>query len=514
MRNINRGFGVSGRGVAVLLFLTLGAAITTAGEQDSTTAAVVVEAPGTEDAALARQIETLLTTTLDGQGIHRVHFGREDVSTREKEILKQIDEAFARVSAGMRSKPFDEGNEILNHAFFQAKQILGQIDPILLARLYKAFAAAQVTLGHTELGEDYVAASLYLDRDQSPRSFQYFTEMTRVVEAAHKRVNGVRHPVTLTAEPSAAHILVDGKDLGQPPVEVALSSGPHLVQIQADGYHPQGWLKETDTKTRWSFTLRPLPGWNRYTSLRRDGAAGLRLDAAGRKAVQGGGEAPPPTCPVETLTTLGRLVDARHVLLASVESVGDRIAVRGCHGEGKIVTPFALLLVRDASLLEKIRAAVEDILATGRKAKAANPARVAAMERSAQDPLLRRLEAMKAAVNARLTGIATRERQLRNLGLAEKTTRFQVVRAPLEALRTDLATAEQTYPTDKVLCTRLVAGAEDRLRRMKDMLMSVDAWDPIGRPGSGTRQGCGWTAPQRSRRSPTPGDTGRPPGES
>jgi hypothetical protein len=216
MSESTRGIEVMGQAVAValLLALTLGPA---AAKEPATTAAVVVEAPAQGDAALARQIENLLTTTLDGQGIRRVRFGREDVSARETEIRKQIDDAFARVTAGMRSKPFDEGNEILNAAFFQAKQILGRIDPGLMARLYKAFAAAQVTLGRKDLGEDYVIASLNLDPEQSPRSFHYFSDMRWVVEAAHKRFKGKRHAVTLAAKPSSARIIVDGKDLGPGP---------------------------------------------------------------------------------------------------------------------------------------------------------------------------------------------------------------------------------------------------------------------------------------------------------
>ncbi len=292
-------------------------------------------------------------------------------------------------------------------------------------------------------------------------------------------MTGKKHAVTLTAEPSSAHIIVDGKDLGRPPVEIALAGGPHLIQIQANGYHPQGWLKETDAETQWSFHLRPLPGWKRYTSLRHDGAAQLRLDDAGRKAVKGGDEAAAPSCPAETLGSLGRLVDARHVLLASVESVGDRIAVRGCHAVGGTNTPFALLLVRDATLLEKIRSAVEGTLAEGREA-AGKPSNKALTVRSAQDPLLRRLDASRRTVTARLSGIAARERHHRSIGIAGKNSRFRVIRGPLEALLTDLAEAERVYPTDKVQCARLVKGAEDRLRRMKDMLLSVDAWDPTG----------------------------------
>ncbi len=477
MSESTRGIEVMGQAVAValLLALTLGPA---AAKEPATTAAVVVEAPAQGDAALARQIENLLTTTLDGQGIRRVRFGREDVSARETEIRKQIDDAFARVTAGMRSKPFDEGNEILNAAFFQAKQILGRIDPGLMARLYKAFAAAQVTLGRKDLGEDYVIASLNLDPEQSPRSFHYFSDMRWVVEAAHKRFKGKRHAVTLAAKPSSARIIVDGKDLGPGPVEIALASGPHLVQIQADGFHPQGWLKETDAEARWSFDLRPLPAWERYTSLRRKGASLLQLDRAERKAAQGGAGASSPRCPTDTLATLGRLVDAHHVLLASVESVGDRIAVRGCHRVDGIVTPFSLLLVRDATLLEKIRAAVEETLAVGRTVAAEKIAAAVKTERSAQDPLQRRLDAARQAVTGRLSGIADRERHHRALGLAAKNSRFRVVRGPLEALVTDLDEAARVYATDKVLCTRLVKGAEDRLGRMKDMLLSVDAWDP------------------------------------
>ena len=480
MSDTTRGLELLSRVVIAALMLLIASEPATAAERKDPTAAVVVEAPGDGDAALARQIETLLTTTLDGRGIRRVHFGQEDVTTQQTEIRKQIDDSFARITAGMRSKPFDEGNEILNRAFFQAKQILGRIDPMLLARLYKAFATAQVTLGKKDLGEDYIAASLHLDKDQSPRSFHYFSDMRWVVEAANKRVTGKRHKVTLSAEPSSAHILVDGKDLGRSPVEISLASGPHLVQIQANGYFPQGWLKETEAETRWTFQLRPLPGWKRYTSLRQEGTTLLRLDKAGRKAVSTGGEAPAPSCPTENLNSLGRMVDARHVLLASVESVGDRIAVRGCLAEGETITPFALLLVRDATLLAKIRTGVEDALARGQETAAAVSAKRAPVEKSAQDPLLNRLNAARRSVTARLTGIAARERHHRNIGLGDKNSRFRVVRAPLESLLTDLDEAERVYPTDKIQCSTLVKGAEDRLRRMKDMLLSVDSWDPSG----------------------------------
>ena len=444
------------------------------------TAAVVVEAPEGSDAALAHQIESLLTATLEDRGIDRIHFGREDVSAREDEIRKGINEAFNRVTAGMRSKPFDEGNEILNRAFFQAKQILGRIDPALLARLYKAFAAAQITLGKKELGEDYVAACLNLDREQSPRSFHYFSAMRWVVDVAHKRVDGPKIDVTIDAVPPEARILVDGKDLGPPPVKIKLGGGPHLVQVRADGYHPQGWLKDSTTGTRWNIKLRPLPAWSRYTTLRRNSVAGLRLDEAARRAVAAGGEPPAPVCPTAALAALGRLVVAEHILLASVESLGDRIAVRGCHGVGGTVTSFSLLLQRDASLLGHIREAIEDALARGRTAAAAaaRPPSADRIRKGAQDPMLARLAATRRAVEKQLAGIAGRERGYSAIGLAAGNARFLVVRGPLEGLLVDLDEAARVYPTDKVQCGRLVRGAEDRLRRMRDMLLSVDTWDP------------------------------------
>jgi len=471
---------------AVALFLVLSVGAAAAAERVPATAAVVVEAPGAEDAALARQIETLLTVTLEGRNIRRVRFGREDISAREDVIRKHIDVVFARVTAGMRSKPFDDGNEILNRAFFQAKQILGRIDPLLLARLYKAFAAAQITLGRKDLGEDYIAASLNLDKEQSPRSFHYFSDMRRVVEDAHRRIGGTLRDVTIAAEPAEARIYVDGRDLGPAPAETALGGGPHLVQIRADGYHPQGWLKDADAEAgadediRWDFHLRPLPAWKRYTSVRREGAAALRLDAAARKAVSGGAQAPAPTCPADSIDTLGRLVDARQVLLASAEDLGGRIAVRGCLAQGGVVTPFALLLARDATLLEKIRSAVEDALETNRDALAAKPSEAERTDRSARDPLLVRLDAARDRVEKRLAGVAARERHHRSIGLAEMNTRFRVVRGPLEGTLADLAEAARIYPDDKILCARLVTNAEDRLRRMKDMLLSMDAWDPGG----------------------------------
>ena len=464
----------------LLLTLAISPAAALAAGDSRATAAVLVEAPDESDTALAQQIESLLTTTLEDRGIRRIYFGREDVSAREDEILKGINEAFSRVTAGMRSKPFDEGNEILNRTFFRAKQILGRIDPILLARLYKAFAAAQITLGKKGLGEDYVAASLNLDSEQSPRSFHYFSAMRWIVDAAHKRVDGPRVDVVIDAAPPEARILVDGKDMGRPPVEVKLGGGPHLVQVRADGYHPQGWLKDTTAGTRWSIKLRPLPAWGRYTTLRRNSAAGLRLDEAARRAVAAGDEAPAPVCPSDALAALGRLVVAEHILLASVESLGDRIAVRGCHSVGGTVTTFSLLLKRDASLLGHIREAVEDALARGRAATAAAAKAMPAdrIQKGAQDPMLARLAAARRAVEKKLVGIAGRERGLRALGLADGNARFRVVRGPLEGILVDLDEATLVYPTDKVQCGRLVRGAEDRLRRMRDMLLSVAAWDP------------------------------------
>ena len=464
----------------ILLTVILFPIAAQAGGDSGATAAVVVEAPEGSDAALAHQIESLLTATLEDRGINRIHFGREDASVREDEIRKGINEAFNRVTAGMRSKPFDEGNEILNQAFFQAKQILGRIDPALLVRLYKAFAAAQITLGKNGLGEDYVAASLNLDREQSPRSFHYFSAMRWVVDAAFKRVDGPKTDVFIDAAPPEARILVDGKDLGSPPVEIKLGGGPHLVQVRADGYYPQGWLKDSSAGTRWNIKLRPLPAWSRYTTLRRNSVAGLRLDEAARRAVAAGGEAPAPVCPTDALAALGRLVAAEHILLASVESLGDRIAVRGCHRVGRTVTPFSLLLKRDASLLGHIREAIEDALARGRAATAAaaKPSPADRIRKGAQDPMLARLDATRRAVDKKLAEIASRERGYSAIGLADRNARFRVVRGPLEGLLVELDEAARVYPTDKVQCGRLVRGAEDRLRRMRDMLLSVATWDP------------------------------------
>ncbi|MBM4370578.1 MAG: PEGA domain-containing protein, partial [Deltaproteobacteria bacterium] len=399
------------RGTALALLYALVAAAAPAAAE-GTAAAVLVVAPEPRDRALAGQIEELLAAALDARGIRRARFGEEDVGVREETIRKQLDEALPRVTSGLRGQPFDEASAILNDAFFGAKQILGLVDPALLARLYKAFAAAQVTLGRTDLAEDYVAASLNMAPDQSPRSFQYFSAMERVVDAAHRRVTGPRTRVSIVAEPPDATIRVDGRDLGGSPVEIELTGGPHLLQVRAGGHHAQGWLKDAAAGDRWTITLRPVPGAARFDGLRDEGARGLRLERQALEAAAAGGATPPPPCPSEVLTALGRLADAEHVVLAVVESAGDRIAVRGCHQVRGVVSPIALVLARDASLLEGLRAALEAGLATGSEP----PAAAVSAREPARDPRLRRAEGLLGTVEDRLRALAARERQLRALG--------------------------------------------------------------------------------------------------
>lgn len=364
--------------VGILVAGSFGAAADVKLTRKSAAVEIMAASPGDEEAA-ARVRKLVLSTLADYRNmLTRRYLADKDLKAREA-LAELVDGGGKKVQTGLRSTVFNRGVEELNGAYLESKRLIGELDAALVASLYRGLAMAQVVLGDKELALEYMLLFLNLAPATTRQSVAYSDGILAVYDkAAARQKEGGRHKVAVRTKPAGAAVVVDGKTRGVSPVEVELSAGGHLVQVEADGYYRGGWLKDPVLHGKvWEVGLKSIESRSRYLStLER-----LRVGYGGepkqvkkkkkRRKKRGKEKAAPPVLDKERLLySLHDLLAADHLFFGVVSSGETTITVRGAFVSSWGIVPVEENLPRDMAVIESVRKLVLDVSDVGKHKKA------------------------------------------------------------------------------------------------------------------------------------------------
>ena len=295
-----------------------------------------------------------------------------DKNLKEHEVLEQlVAEGKKNVSTGMRSKVFDRGTETLNSAYLKAKGLLGELAPELVAELFLGMAMSKAVLEDAAMAVDYMSLFCNLLPEKGRQSVAYNRLFLDIYDKARKQIDDKRkYKVTIQATPSDALIGVDGSNWGRSPLEVELTSGGHLVQVEAEGHYRGGWLKDPGLHgTRWKVSIDP------YESRRRFLETGQRLiryyapetaetekkkkkKRRRKKKHDEESSLAPPADEAEAERLLRSLTDlfaADYLLFLTVAAEGGNIRLNGAFVSHFGLEPITATVVRDATVIKTVR---------------------------------------------------------------------------------------------------------------------------------------------------------------
>ncbi len=339
---------------------------------------IMAASPGDEEAA-ARVRKLVLSTLQDYRNmLTRRYLADKDLKAHEA-LTELVDGGGKKVQTGLRSTVFDRGVEELNQAYLESKRLIGELDASLVANLYRGLAMAQVVLGDKELALEYMLLFLNLAPATTRQSVAYSDGILAVYDqAAAKQKEGGRHKVAIRTNPAGAAVVVDGTTRGVSPVEVELSGGGHLVQVEADGYYRGGWLKDPALHGKsWDVELRSIESRSRYLSTLerlRVGYGGepkqVKTKKKRRKKRKKEEAAPPPVDKERLLYSLHDLLAADHLFFGVVSSGETTITMRGAFVSSWGIVPIEENLPRDMAVIESVRKLVLDVSDVGKHKKA------------------------------------------------------------------------------------------------------------------------------------------------
>ena len=364
--------------VGVLVAASFGATADVKLTRKSAAVEIMAASPADEEAA-ARVRKLVLSTLADYRNmLTRRYLTDKDAKAREA-LSELVDGGGKKVQTGLRSTVFDRGVEELNRSYLESKRLIGELDVALVANLYRGLAMAQVVLGDTELAQEYMFLFLNLAPATTRQSVAYSDGILAVYDKAAARLKeGGRHKVTIRTKPAGAPVMVDGTTRGVSPVDVELSGGGHLVQVEADGYYRGGWLKDPALHGKaWEVGLKSIESRSRYLSTLerlRVGYGGepkqVKKKKKRRKKRGREEEAPPVVNKERLLYSLHDLLSADHLFFGVVSSGDTTITVRGAFVSSWGIVPIEENLPRDMAVIESVRKLVLDVSDTGKHKKA------------------------------------------------------------------------------------------------------------------------------------------------
>lgn len=265
-----------------------------------------------------------------------------------EELEQKVDEALALIG----SSPA-EGQARLQACFFEARKILGLVPARLLSRIYLGMALGQI-MADPALTREFVLTARNLNPDLGPDS-SLPQALNQLLE---EPLPEARFDLVLTVKPMGARVFVDGQDLGVDPMEAQVGPGSHLVQISAEGYLEQGWMKDPQVHgPSWNLEVDVNPAEARLEAAVAKVTEALNPTDSERKALlkSSSSQAETRECPGDGMQIIRDLHEADAAMVLLVSSLEDRILIRGCFEDSRGVSPISILEARRSSLRDKVR---------------------------------------------------------------------------------------------------------------------------------------------------------------
>ncbi|MBM4372835.1 MAG: PEGA domain-containing protein, partial [Deltaproteobacteria bacterium] len=288
----------------------------------------------------------------------RRYLADRDAAAAE-ELDRVVTEAGKKVATGTRSTVFDQGTDELGAAYLKSKELLGELEAPLVARLYLGLAMAKAVLGDMGLATGYMTLVQNLQPDRNRQSVGFAKVFMDVFDKADEKRKSRKFKVSITTDPEGAVVDVDGSTRGKSPLELDLAGGGHLVQVESEGHYRGGWIKDPALEgSRWGLTLRPIESLGRHRDTREKLLDHYFPERAGK--------APPPAPLAEEeaehlLRALMGILQGDCLLFVAVGSEGDKVRLKGAFVTSFGLRPVEAVVGRDLAIIDSVRKVVLEV---------------------------------------------------------------------------------------------------------------------------------------------------------
>jgi len=439
---------------------------------------VVAATDGDSDAA--GQIRKMAVETCENYRnlLARRYLADKDLKAQD-ELQQVVTDANRKVQTGMRSQVFDEGFNELNSAYVRAKGLLGELDPAVVASIYRGLFMGQVTMGDRQLSLEYMLVLRNLQPDLTRQALSYTEAFSKVFdESEEARKAATARKVTITASPAGALIGVDGKTWGKSPLTVDLSAGGHLVQVEMDGYYRGGWIRDFELhSTSWALELKPIESRERYlATLEKLRQLYGPAPAAPSKAPRKSKIVEPPPDPEALLASLHTLLGSDYTLFAVVSGSGASITVNGGFVTSLGVVPVSFTAARDVKIIDSVRKMILD----GTDVEKQKTEHAAAAKAQAEKELSGGLAALAGEMETGRAELMVRSRKWAALGEAAKAELFATTAADVSVMRVKLEDVEGSAATDRVKAGGELSRLKQEWEPLHTKVTSLLSWDVEG----------------------------------
>lgn len=457
----------------VLALLVLGGEARGQGLARRSVAVQVVPA-GPEDVEIANQVLKISVDTMENYRnmATRRYLEDKDVNAQE-ELKKVVTEATRKVSTGMRSKTFDEGAEALDRAYVRVKELLGELEVELVASIYLGLSMVKAVLGDKGLAVEYMLVFRNLQPDRSRQSVAFSPLFTEVFDKAQARLEKThKRRVTITVEPREALVGVDGRVWGKAPLELELTTGGHLVQVEAEGYYRAGWVKDPALDgDRWKLSLKEIESRGRYLQTVERLAAHYGPPRAKKE-----GKIQPLADADSALASLRALLKSDHLLFLCVWAEDSKIRLRGAFESSFGAYPIDTAVERDAKVIDSIRAILLEASDVDKHKE-----RLALEEASKRrERLIAWGGELVAQLRADESTLMMRAKQWALVGEPKKAELFAATAAEVSVLAARGELAKRKIDTAPEEAVKEFAALSEDWKQLGEKVRSLLAWDIAG----------------------------------
>lgn len=307
------------------------------------------------DASVDARADTLVWTILGRLG----QFERADFRVHNDAALKETfrtsfkkAESFVRADRDGRRNP--ESMEHATSAFFAAKNALGDLSVIEVAKAHALLGVTSQRDGQEDLAQGYFLTALHLEEASKDWVVRLAPDIEGAVLAADReRALAKRETVRLSGTPSGAVIVLDGEAVGTLPMPVEARAGGHLVQLSAPGHFPAGWMVDFGSaRFERRMKLKAHPSLGRFD----------RAASALQAAVSSAGDGETYAGLTEKVADLIRLTGAKRLLAIQAVDAGGQLQLSGFASGGQGPVPINLALTKDASMLDSLEKSLGEVL--------------------------------------------------------------------------------------------------------------------------------------------------------
>ncbi len=378
-----------------------------------------------------------------------------------------VDQAGRKLMPAVQGGAFLEGRKLVQDAYVLGKQLLGEADSCVLGRLYRAMAMVQAMEGDPELALDYWMTFRNLCPDARRTSESYPARYLAVHDRSEQRYQELgKQWITIRVVPDDALVRLDGRELPPGKREMECWPGGHLLQVEREGYHREGWIRRSDLSgTTWELTLRPLDG-----KARRD----EYLSRLTRRFESGAGEIGGDV--VRWMTDLRGLLRSDAMLFLLVSREENDLWLRGLFVSAQGYSAVDERVGFDASVLEELDRVVRK--ASDREAQAKERE---LRTRTGQERELRRwAEELSAELGERLPSLRSRREEWLRVGDSTKVALFEQTISAMEELVVQVEDALEDGGEDRERRRRNLRELTREVRAQEERFRSVMSWN-VGR---------------------------------